>query len=105
MSGFHLEPAADLRLDEIFTYTYERWGSEQAGKYIRELFDRFAAIDRHEIPWRQIPADFGIEGYYYRHDRHFIYWRERADGHVAIVSILHERMYQRLRLAFDLGEP
>jgi toxin ParE1/3/4 len=100
--GFHLEPAADHRLDEIFEYTQHQWDATQAERYVRGLFACFEGIARREIVWKPIPADFGVSGYLCRHEQHFIYWKERADGNIAIVSILHVRMHQRRNLASDL---
>ena len=37
MSGFLLSPAARVDLSEIWDYNAERWGIEQAERYIREL--------------------------------------------------------------------
>lgn len=104
MKAFRLEPAADHRLDEIFRYTDDRWGTDQAQRYIRDLFSCFAAIARHEIAWRRIPAEFGVDGYYCRHQSHFVYWKQLTADEIAIVSILHERMNQVSRLVADLGD-
>jgi toxin ParE1/3/4 len=32
--------------------------------------------------------------YFARAEQHVVYWRERADGAIGIVTILHERMHQ-----------
>ena len=42
MSGFRVQRAAGYRLDEIYVYTRDRWGEEQADRYINGLFARFA---------------------------------------------------------------
>lgn len=104
MTGFYLEPAADRRLDEIYTYTRDAWGRDQADRYVLGLFDHFGAIAARRILWRSIPASFGFEGYFCRYERHFIYWKPRADD-IAIVAILHERMDQIERLNEDLTRP
>jgi toxin ParE1/3/4 len=99
-----LSPAADARLDEIYAYTRETWGDTQADRYIRGLFDAFARIAHREIVWRRIPAEFGKDGWYARHERHVIYWKLLADGAVGVVTILHERMHQLDRFREDVGE-
>lgn len=103
MSGFRVQRAAGHRLDEIFTYTRERWGEAQAERYINGLFARFTAIAKREFPWHPIPADFGVDGYVCRHEQHFIYWKLLADGTVGIVTILHQRMHQIDRFREDIG--
>ena len=98
-----VQEAASLRLDEIYRYTRDRWGSDQADRYITDLFAAFDRIDSHSVASRPIPAEFGVEGFYFRHEHHFVYWRRLSDGDIGIVTILHERMHQTDRFRDDLG--
>ena len=41
--ALRIQEAASLRLDEIYRYTRDRWGTDQANRYITDLF---AAFDR-----------------------------------------------------------
>ncbi|MBL9097691.1 MAG: type II toxin-antitoxin system RelE/ParE family toxin [Alphaproteobacteria bacterium] len=102
MSAFRIQDAAGRRLDEIYSYTRRRWGEAQAQKYIRGFFDKFKAIAARRCPWRAIPAEFGVDGFYCRHERHVIYWKLLDDGSVGIATILHERMHQIERIKDDL---
>ncbi len=102
MAGFRAQGRAGRRLDEIYVYTRDAWGEEQAARYIRGLFDQFAAIASRKIPWHAVPAEFGVDGFYSRHGQHYIYWRLLADGTVGIVTVLHERMHQMDRFREDL---
>jgi toxin ParE1/3/4 len=102
MTAFRVQDGAGHRLDEIYVYTRRTWGEAQADAYIRGLFDKFKAIAAREFPWRPIPADFGVDGYFCRHEKHYIYWKLLNDGTVGIVTILHERMHQVKRLKDDL---
>ena len=104
MTNFTVSAIAGQRLDEIFAYTRETWGQAQAEAYVRSLFTCFDRIARRDQVWRAIPAEFGVDGYYCRHRHHYIYWRQRSDGTVGIVTILHERMHQTDRL-FEDGAP
>ena len=103
MSGFRVQRAAGHRLDDIYHYTRGQWGEAQAGDYINGLFARFAAIATREFPWRAVPAEFGISGFFCRYEHHFIYWKLLADGTVGIVTVLHERMHQIEQFRGDLG--
>lgn len=89
-----VQEAASWRIDEIYRYTRDRWGTEQADSYITGLFEAFDDIATRRTASRPIPADFGIEGYYFRYERHFVYWRVLANGDIGIVTLLHERMHQ-----------
>lgn len=104
MTGFLVSAIAGKRLDEIFGYTRDRWGDGQAESYIQGLFVCFDRIARRELTWRTIPVEFGVDGFYCRHQHHFIYWRTFDAGGVGIVTILHERVHQIDRFRED-AEP
>ncbi|QRM35631.1 type II toxin-antitoxin system RelE/ParE family toxin [Microvirga sp. VF16] len=103
MASVRVQEAASHRLDEIYRYTRDQWGVEQAERYITGLFDAFGKIDTHEVLSRPIPAEFGVDGYFFRYERHFVYWRKLSNGDIGIVTILHERMHQIDRFQDDFG--
>ena len=103
MPVFRVSKIASQRLDEIFVYTCANWGQDQAERYINGLFACFGQIAARTKPWQSVPSEFAIDGYFYRHEHHFIYWRELDDGTVGIVTILHERMHQIGRYRSDFG--
>jgi toxin ParE1/3/4 len=98
-----VQEAAGYRLDEIFRYTRDRWGQVQAERYLTELFEAFERIESREVISRPIPAEFGVDGFFFRHGRHVVYWRRLATGEIGIVTILHERMHQIDRFRDDTG--
>ena len=75
MGAVRVQEAASLRLDDIYRFTRDRWGSEQANRYITGLFQAFEKIETHEVKSRPVPAEFGVEGFVFRYERHFVYWR------------------------------
>lgn len=99
-----VQEAASYRLDEIYRYARDRWGSEQAERYITGLFAAFDRIETRAVASKPIPPEFGVHGYYFRYERHFVYWRRLADGAIGIVTILHERMHQIDRFREDSGQ-
>lgn len=103
MSSVRVQEAASHRLDEIHCYTRDRWGVEQADCYITGLFAAFDKIETHEVMSRPVPAEFGVDGYVFRYERHFVYWRRLGNGDIGIVTILHERMHQIDRFREDFG--
>lgn len=98
-----VQEAASWRFDEVYRYTRDRWGTQQADCYITGLFEAFDGIATHRTSSRPIPAEFGIEGYFFRYERHFVYWRWLSNGDIGIVTILHERMHQIDRFREDFG--
>lgn len=101
MTDYLVQEAASHRIDEIYRYTLTTWGKEQADRYIQGLFDSFGTISTHETLSRPIPADFEVQGYFYRYEKHFVYWKHLVDGKIGIVTVLHERMHQIARLKDD----
>jgi toxin ParE1/3/4 len=103
MEAVRIQGAASHRLDEIYCYTRDHWGAEQADDYITGLFAAFAKVATHGVVSRPIPAEFGVEGYCFRYERHVVYWRRLSNGDIGIVTILHERMHQIDRFREDFG--
>jgi plasmid stabilization system protein ParE len=101
--ALRVQEAASLRLDEIYRFTRDRWGADQADRYIAGLFDAFDRIESHGVPSRPIPAEFGVEGFFFRHEHHFVYWRRLPSGDIGIVTILPERMHRMDRFCEDFG--
>jgi plasmid stabilization system protein ParE len=102
-ANIRVQTAASHRLDEIYRYTRRRWGTRQANRYIAGLFEAFGRIETHGVISKPVPAEFGVEGYFFRYERHFIYWRRLPNGDIGIVMILHERMHQIDRFREDFG--
>lgn len=73
--AIRVQEAASLRLDEIYRYTRDRWGEAQAETYITGLFAAFERIENRGVMSKPVPAEFGVEGYFFRYERHFVYWR------------------------------
>lgn len=105
MSKAHIriQGAASYRLDEIYRYTRDHWDVQQADRYVIGLFDAFDGIADHRTLSRPVPVGFGVEGYFFRYEHHFVYWRWLSNGDVGIVTILHERMHQIDRFREDFG--
>lgn len=100
--AIRVQEAASARLDEIYRYTRDRWGEAQAEGYIAGLFAAFEQIEARGVRSRLVPAEFGVEGYFFRYERHVVYWRWLSNGDIGIVTILHERMHQLDRFKDDV---
>jgi toxin ParE1/3/4 len=90
MRGYALSRAARRDLREIWHYTADRWGLDQADRYVRQLHRAFDAIandpqkgrryDEVRRGYRMLPAG-----------THMIFFRVR-DQTIDIIRILHQRM-------------
>lgn len=96
-----IQEAASLRPDDIYRYTRDRGGEARAVSYITGMFEAFDQIEPHGILSKPVPAAFGVEGYFFRYEKHFVYWGRLSNGDIGIVSILHERIHQIDRFRDD----
>lgn len=103
MPAIRIQKGASHRLDDIYIYTRDRWGDAQAETYITGLFAAFEKVAAHGVVSKPIPAEFGVEGFFFCYERHLVYWRHLSNGDIGIVTILHERMHQIGRLRDDFG--
>ena len=90
MADFYLRPKARKDLEDIWSYTYETWGKDQADSYIHDLDSGFRALAVN--PKKGRPCDDIREGYR-KHfvGKHIIFYRMAKKG-IEIVRILHQRM-------------
>lgn len=103
MAAVRIQRAASHRLDEIYRFTSDRWGTEQADRYIVGLFEALEKIEARGVTSKPIPAEFGVDGFFFRYEKHFVYWRRLSNGDIGIVTILHKRMHQIDRFREDFG--
>ena len=104
MIAVRVQGSAALRIDEIYRYSRDRRGKTQADSYIRGLFDGFARIAAGGVASRPVPAEFGVDGCFFRYEKHFVYWKWLSNGDIGIVTVLHERMHQFGRFLDDYEE-
>jgi len=96
MSRIRYMPAALQALEDIFEYTQENWGEQQADDYVGRLFSACEGLP--PLVPRAIPFEFGVEGFVTQCQHHRIYWRQPTEDEITVVCILHERMHQAARL-------
>lgn len=84
-------PRAVRDIDEIWTYTRERWGGAQADRYVTLIRDACLALGRGEVTG--VDASAVRPGYRrVQVGRHLIFFRSLPGGVPEVVRILHERM-------------
>jgi toxin ParE1/3/4 len=90
MSRYVVSPRARADLEDIWDYTAERWGADQAEEYIRLLQRAIETIA--DDPRKGRSCDEVREGYRkYSAGSHMLLYRE-VDAGVDIVRVLHSRM-------------
>lgn len=109
MAGYAFYPAADASQDRIWRETVDRWGEDQATRYIRGLHTHLQRVSETRATWRRLPRSLVVptnlksEAFFSRYEHHYIFFRTLPSGGIGIMSILHERMDLPVRLAEDLA--
>ena len=91
MTRFVLSPAAQADLDQIWDYTHERWGAEQAVGYLREIQRGVERVVANPMIGRACDeVRFGSR----KHGvgAHMLYYRVLGGDVIDVVRILHQRM-------------
>jgi toxin ParE1/3/4 len=89
-----LTPRAQADLDEIWDYTADRWGLEQAEAYTRQLWKHIQTVAENPSLGREC-GEVRAGYRQYSSGSHVLFYLLTDNG-VNIVRILHERMdYQR----------
>jgi toxin ParE1/3/4 len=97
-------PSAQRRIGEIWDYTEDKWGEEQADKYVRDLVRVVQGLQGRPRGWRKVKDQALVGCFFVRHGHHYIFFRELKNGDVAVFSILHENMNFPSRLREDAGQ-
>jgi len=89
MKSLLFSPAAEADLADIWRYSAEQWGVDQAGQYIDDLRDACHALATGTRQGRRTDIRPGYLKYLV--GRHLLYFKEN-DGCLEIIRILHARM-------------
>ena len=90
MPQFFLRQAAEQDLEEIWLYSFKRWGKQQADDYISALLNRLQWLAEHPNAGKLRPD---VEpGYcYFPEGRHLIFYQLQAED-IEIIGIVHQSM-------------
>jgi toxin ParE1/3/4 len=91
--SYRLSDRAQADLVEIWDYSAEQWGVDQADRYIDALITRFRWLGGNAALWK-LRSDLASGLYSYPQQSHAIYFRVCADvsDAIEIVRVLHGRM-------------
>jgi toxin ParE1/3/4 len=89
-ASYSVRALAQTDLEEIWLYTFEEWGAEQANKYIRSLLSRFSWIS--ENPQLGKRRDDIKAGYYcFPEGMHLVFYKITKSG-IDIIGVPHQSM-------------
>jgi toxin ParE1/3/4 len=103
MSNFELTYLADSDIAGIIGYTIEKWGIDQAIRYVGVLDAHFEAIGKGDARAKAVfghRTDLRVS----RCQKHVIFHQERTDNCPLILAVFHERMELMVRLSDRLNE-
>jgi toxin ParE1/3/4 len=87
VTRIRLSPAARRDIAEIWLYTADRWGADQADRYVRQIeLDLMAAADG-------LPLARALDRYWrMKSGHHVCVFRKLPAARIDVLRILHERM-------------
>ena len=83
-------PLARQDLLDIWQYSFETWGKEQANDYLLGLHDMLQKTA--EMPTLGMSADHVLEGVFKRPYRHHMIYYRYTDETLLVMRLAHERM-------------
>jgi toxin ParE1/3/4 len=99
VAQFRLTRRAESDIGEIIQYTLERWGEDQAARYVDDLESAFELLAKNPLASRAC-ADIAPGLRRFEHPRHVIFYRQTRTG-VVVTRILHRLMLPRKRRFTD----
>lgn len=94
---YRLTPAAESDLREIWRYTVESWGQQQAETYLMQLADAFSVLADNPLLGRERPE---IANWYrsFPSGKHVVFYIIASRG-IDIIGVLHSSMDVKGRLS------
>lgn len=87
MTSFVLSPRAQQEIAEIWLYTADNWGADQADTYVLGIERDLEAAAAGSPLARSIDGRWRI-----RSGHHLCVFEKRGDGAIYVIRVLHERM-------------
>ena len=91
MANFRLYKPVNNALDDIWEYTVKTWDEAQAATYIQELFDTIQQAADREIFWHKLKTHIGLEVYFVKHKKHYLFFKQLDNETIGIINIIHEQ--------------
>ena len=87
MKRWRLTRKARADLADIWTYTANQWGIDQAERYILQIENELTGASNGTGLVRQLEGFWRIKS-----GHHVCVFRRLSDGEIEVIRILHERM-------------
>lgn len=91
MANYRFSNEAVKDLEEIWSYTKQKWSIVQADRYYNIIIDEIEFIASNPLLGKSI--DYIKEGYRSTNVKsHIIFYKQQEEDTIVIVRILHQRM-------------
>ncbi len=91
--SFH--PHADEQQINIWIYTCQHWGAEQADTYIDGLHDKLAVVAEDFSFLRDMPDGIDAQVKFFHYGRHYVFLKKASSQcfeKIQVLAILHDSM-------------
>lgn len=102
---FH--PTADEQQTDIWLYSYQNWGADQADLYIDGLHQKLSNVAHNFSCLRSLPEGIDNAVKFFHYGRHYVFLREAVSDvaeKIQVLTILHDSMDIPERLRELLGD-
>jgi toxin ParE1/3/4 len=79
------------QIEDIWLYTAETWGEEQADTYVNGLFDLLENLHTKKHLWRAVPHEALQGALYAPYREHFVFFRQLPSFALGIIAVLHQQ--------------
>lgn len=104
--SFH--PNADRQQNDIWFYTYQKWGIDQADSYIDGLHNRLVEIVEESFSTlRDLPQVVSSEVKFFKYGSHYVFVKilnNSEKKHLFVLSILHKNTDYLVRINAELNQ-
>ena len=110
---YRFSPLAEIQLDMLWDYGYQRFGERLADSYLDGLFSaveevansgRYLGLAPKRVPPDKIADITTLPIRYIHYEKHYLYLRELSNGAIGVVCILGDRMDTPRRLQEEVQE-
>jgi toxin ParE1/3/4 len=89
-SSFTLREAAQADLEDIWLYTFQQWGIDQADSYVQSLLARCEWLSQNPLVGKK-REDLKVGYYCFPEGVHLIFYTINQ-GKIDVIGILHQNM-------------
>ena len=90
-NNLHYTNPALADFDDIYLYTLEKWGREQARRYVGAIETCCENVAKGDVITRSFSAD-GVECRVCRCEHHYIFLIDGENSEISVVAVFHEKM-------------